>query len=123
MNKIVSAVIYLIIGLAVIGIAAQLLTNTMGFLKSLFIMIGIGVVIFGVLYFILSKNRTSDDEMKKYKQAAKQSKLKYDRGPSKTGSPASKKQMTTKSKRRLKKRPTHLRVIEGNKSKKKRASN
>lgn len=121
MNRFVSAVIYLIIGLAVIGVVVQLLTNTISFLQSLLIMIGISILILGVIYLIFFKNRISGDKMKKYKKAVKQSKAKYGRPSSKTNFSTNRKQVS-KSKKRSKKRPTHLRVIDGNKSKKKRVS-
>src|SRR5690625_581310 len=76
MSRIASTLIYLVIGLAVIGVAAQLLTNTVNFFTSVFIMVGVGVAIFAVLYFLVLRQRPSS-EMKKYKQAVKQSKIKY----------------------------------------------
>lgn len=116
MNRVVSVVIYLIVGLAVIGVATQLVTNTASFFTSLFVMIGIGVAIAAALYFIFIRKRNSSNDMKKYKQAVKQSKMKYNN--SSTTSTTNKNQ-TKKSKKPLNKRASHLRVIEGNKSKKK----
>lgn len=84
-------------------------------------MVGIGVVIFAAIYFLVLRQRPSS-EMKKYKQAVKQSKMKYKTSPQ---SPvrSSNKPNSLSSRKRSRKRATHLRVIEGNKSKKKRASN
>jgi len=123
MSRIVSTLIYIIIGLAVIGVAAQLLTNTANFFISVLIMVGIGVAIFAVLYFFVLRQRPSS-EMKKYKQAVKQSKLKYK--DSNEGTNRSPKKLNALNKRKkTRRRASHLRVIEGNKSKskKKRASN
>lgn len=74
-------------------------------------MLGIGVAIFAVFFLFLSKGRDNDDEMKKYKQAVKQSKIKYNR--------TSNKPRQTRPVKIKNKRASHLRVIEGNKSKRK----
>lgn len=113
--------VYLIVGLAVIGLFSQLFGNTKNFLLNIFVMIGVAVIIFGVFYYFISRKRGTSDETKKYKQAVKQSKQKYQQNPSPRkaeDNPRGKK--TTKStaiNRKGKKRATHLRVIEGNKSK------
>ena len=113
--------VYLIVGLAVIGLFSQLFGNTKNFLLNIFVMIGVAVIIFGVFYYFISRKRGTSDETKKYKQAVKQSKQKYQQNPSPRKAedyPRGKK--TTKStaiNRKGKKRATHLRVIEGNKSK------
>lgn len=113
--------VYLIVGLAVIGLFSQLFGNTKNFLLNIFVMIGVAVIIFGVFYYFISRKRGTSDETKKYKQAVKQSKQKYQQNPSlgkAEDNPRGKK--TTKStaiNRKGKKRATHLRVIEGNKSK------
>lgn len=82
-------------------------------------MLGMGLVLFAAIYFLFFRNRGTD-ETKKYKQAVKQSKRKYKR---QTQAVKTRTQpVVTKSK--FKKRPSHLRVIDGNKTKKKkRASN
>lgn len=99
-------IFYVIIALAVIG----LMTNPTHLVRNIFMMLGVGVVIFALFYFIFRKPRpTENDEMKKYKQALKQSKRKYQTTQRKQARP-------TKSKA---KRASHLRVIEGNKSKRK----
>jgi len=107
---------YLIIGLAVIGLISQLLGNTVNFLSNILLMLGIGVAIFGVLYFFVLRKRTSSntDDMKKYKQAVKQSKSKYNRRHDTVASVA---KTSHTPKRKRNKRASHLRVIEGNKPK------
>lgn len=119
-RKVVTILIYSVIGLAILGVTTQLLTNTINFFTSLLIMIGIGAAVFAAIYFLFIKQRTPT-EMKKYRQAVKQSKMKY-KNTSKGASRFTPKSKSVKTKK-LRKRPTHLRVIEGNKSKKKRASN
>jgi len=85
-------------------------------------MVGVGVAIFAVLYFLVLRQRPSS-EMKKYKQAVKQSKIKYKDSPQNAGR-TSKKTNSSNTRRKQRRRASHLRVIEGNKgSKKKRASN
>lgn len=114
--------IYGVIGLAVIGLLTQLFTNTSSFLANLLMTAIIGLVLFGIFYYFFHKRNQSSDA-KKYKQAVRQSKSKYTQyrqsatSTNKTISPNS-------IKPKNKKRPTHLRVIDGNKPKRnKRASN
>ncbi|MBM7597987.1 uncharacterized membrane protein YuzA (DUF378 family) [Virgibacillus halotolerans] len=105
-----------IIGLAAVGLITQLFTNTMSFFTSIFIMIGVGIVIFAVIYFVFLNKKPTPNEMKKYKKAVKQSKAKYKQEkPANYTVNANKKQGIQKKKRG--KRPTHLRVIDGNKPK------
>lgn len=120
-NRVVTTLIYAVIGLAIIGVISQLVTNTISFITSLFIMIGMGVAIFAVIYFLFIKRRTPN-ETKKYQQAVKQSQSKYKTHSTDSRRPAQKPQPTQR-KKKSRRRPTHLRVIDGEKSKKKRASN
>lgn len=119
-NKI-AILVYLIIGLAIIGLFSQLIGNTKNFLINILMMIGIAVIIFAVFYYLFFRKRGTSDEMKKYKQAVKQSKQKYKSNPSpKKTTENSKVNRNSKNlavNRKGKKRATHLRVIEGNKSK------
>lgn len=128
-----SFILYFIVGLAVIGLVTSLIRNPGGFLMSIFVMIGIAFVIFMIMRAILNRRSGgTNDEMKKYKQAVKQSKMKY-----KQEKPDVKKQVSasstkrrsasgTKSKRKRRQGP-HLTVIEGkkgtDKNKDDRASN
>lgn len=115
-----SLLIYVLIGLAVFGFATQLFTNTATLLTNLLIMVAIGVALYAVVYYFFLRKRTSND-MKKYKKAVKQSKLRNKYPQSKNAvSQAPKKQTAFLNKKRSKKsRATHLRVIEGNKQKRK----
>src|SRR5699024_320871 len=110
--------VYVIIGLAVIGVVTQLFTNTASFLTSIFTMLGFGIAIFAVMYFVFFKKRTPSNETKKYKQAVKQSKVKYSSQQNKPKYP-SKRSQPFSLKKKSNKRPSHLRVIDGNKSKRK----
>lgn len=118
-------VVYLLIALAVTGIAIKLFNNPVGFLKSALITIAIGAAIFGFVYFVLFKNGTAQasnqsSEMKKYKQALKQSKAKYSTNlPVKSKSRTKPTSTKGQVKRKFSKRPTHLKVIEGNKKEEK----
>lgn len=114
-NK-MSVLIYMLIGLAVIGIVSQLFTNTINFFTTIFITLGIGIAVFAVFYFVFLRKRTPSNDMKKYKKAVKQSKAKY-KQPSQTATANNKQQAQIK--RKVNKRAPHLRVIDGNKHKKK----
>lgn len=109
--------IYALIGLAAFYVVSQLFTNTAGFLTSIIVMIGVAAVIYGLIYFVFIRKRVSGgntNEMKKYKQAVKQSKQKYGTSTSDTT------KMTKTAKKPTKKRkaaPSHLRVINGTKGK------
>lgn len=117
-RKLFPVLIAAIIGLAAVGLVSQLFTNTVSFFTSIFIMIGVGIVMFAVIYFVFLNKKTSTNEMKKYKKAVKQSKTKYKQEkPANYSVNATKKSDNQKKKRN--KRATHLRVIDGNKSKRK----
>ncbi|MBP1950375.1 SA1362 family protein [Virgibacillus litoralis] len=113
-----SAFVYVIIGLAVIGVIAQLFTNTASFLTNIIMMLGFGIAVFAVIYFVFIKKRTASHDTKKYKQAVKQSKSKYTNQSDKPR-PTSKRPQPLQMKKKLNKRASHLRVIDGNKSKRK----
>jgi len=118
--------IYFIIGLAVIGLIASLIKNPGSFLMSILMMIAVAFVIFMIFSAILNRRSGgTSDEMKKYKKAAKQSNLKYNKQKPKIKKPV-RTDSPLKSKRRKRHAP-HLTVIEGKKSSNKnnndRASN
>lgn len=107
-------VTYIIIGLAVVGLLAMLLTNPLALLKRLATLLLFGVIIYTVIRMILRNKSSSTNEMKKYRQALKQSKQRY-----RYHEKSSHRKQINSSRRRRNKRPTHLRVIEGQKSKNK----
>ncbi|MDC3414417.1 hypothetical protein NC797_12380 [Aquibacillus sp. 3ASR75-11] len=116
-----SLFVYLLIGLAIFGFVTQLATNTTSLLSSLVMMAAIGAAMYGLVYFFFLRKRTSN-EMRKYKKAVRQTKKKYknDVPSKKTLSHTIKKKAPLTQKSRLSKtRPTHLKVIEGNKQKRK----
>ncbi|RWZ60102.1 hypothetical protein EQV77_02075 [Halobacillus fulvus] len=134
MRNWMTPVIYILMALAAFFVGLQLISNTTGFLSSIIMMIGIAVLVYGAIYFIFLRNRgyggggKSSNEMKKYKQAVKQSKQKY-----KQTTPVIKKSPVAKAASKpsggFSKKPKrrnsapHLRVIEGSKNKdKNRAS-
>ncbi|BAC13854.1 SA1362 family protein [Oceanobacillus iheyensis] len=112
-NKSMAILVYIIIGLAAVGLFSQLFGNTISFLSRIFVTFLIGAAIFGLLYYFFVKRQspTNTEDRKKYKQAVKQSKTKYNSTSSIPKKPTNKKKRTKKS--------SHLRVIEGNKAKKK----
>lgn len=116
-NKI-ALLVYVIIAFAAIGLISQLFGNTKNFLVSIVVMLGIAAAIFALFNFVLQRRRGSPDEMKKYKQAVKQSKMKYQPTEKNAVQPKVKvKQSSGNAPRKGKKRASHLRVIEGNKPK------
>ena len=117
-----SIVVYVIIGLAVIGIISQLFTNPIVFMNNIFMMIGFGLVVFAVIYFVFLRKRKSSNsgDMKKYKQAVKQSQLKYkQKNVNQTAKPR-KQMQQNQIRKRTSKSKSHLRVIDGGGDKPKR---
>lgn len=113
-RKSMPVIFYIIVALAVIGLLANVFTNPAGLFSNIFMILGVGVAIFAVVYFLfLRPQRTKNDGMKKYKLALKQSNQKYK-------TPQKQQVRPTKNKH---KRVSHLRVIEGNKSKRKNRAN
>lgn len=131
-----SIIVFVLIGLAAIGVVMQLVTNPGAFFQNVLVWIG-GAVLFGAaLYFILTRMRDrgpaggSSSDMQKYKKAVKQSKQKYKQPKARpVNKPAKsaasiKKASASKRKRSIKDRSRgpQLRVIEGNKQKRKKSS-
>ncbi|SHN12247.1 SA1362 family protein [Gracilibacillus kekensis] len=122
-QNIMSLLVYLLIGLAVIGVITALFTNTISFITSLLISVLIGAAIFGLIYFFVIRKRTPND-IRKYRKAVKQSKQKYKYNKLKKEQPRPIKQNITHKKiirplKNSRKDAPQLRVIEGNKQKKK----
>lgn len=116
---------YLIVGLSIIGLMSFTLREPSKLLTVLVTTIVVGLIIFFILNAVLKRRMygTNNDEMRKYRRAVRQSQKKYQQKyPTVYQNPS---RPTTK--RKHKRRPTHLRVIEGKKSMKKnnndRASN
>ncbi|GAA0602620.1 SA1362 family protein [Virgibacillus siamensis] len=119
MNNKFSIVVYTVIGLAVIGVVSQLFTNTASFLITVLLMLAFGAAISALVYFVLVKKRNPTSDSRKFKQAVKQSKAKYANTKAKPKSGSSNRTKPFQHKKRKHKRASHLRVIDGNKSKRK----
>lgn len=92
---------YSLIGLAVLGFISFLLKNPFALFRSILtLIIFVSIVIFIITMFLKSQNNST--EMKKYKQAVKQSRKRYE---------------YKKEDKQKRKRPSYLRVIDGNKDK------
>ncbi|WP_117169248.1 SA1362 family protein [Paraliobacillus sediminis] len=114
--------IYILLGIAIIGLGSKLLTNPTGFIMNILIIAGVGALIYGAIYFFILRKRTTDD-LKKYKKAVKQSKNRYKNPQTKKASTANsikRNQPVLKKKKYTKKTDApHLRVIDGKKQKRK----
>lgn len=115
-NKMIPIFMYTLLGFAAIGLVSQLFGNPTAFFRNILMMLGGAVLIFGLLYFLVMRKRTSAPDMRKYKQAVKQSKSKYKQENVRTR--ASVKTAPAPIKKRSRK-PSHLKVIEGTKQKSK----
>ncbi|OZU89992.1 hypothetical protein CIL03_02325 [Virgibacillus indicus] len=117
-RKKISLFVYVIIGLALVGLISQLFTNTANFLTNILIMLGVAAAVFAVIYFVFLRKPAASNDMNKYKKAVKQSKAKY-----KNQNPGKQEANSKKQKpglpRKRSKRASHLRVIDGNKNKRK----
>lgn len=113
-----SAFVLVILILAGIGLLSQLFTNTANFFTNILIMLGFGVAVFAIFYVFFLRKKTSSNDMKKYKSAVKQSKSKY-APKSNSGISSNTKRKPVQMKKKINKRAPHLRVIDGNKHKRK----
>ncbi|WP_051255248.1 SA1362 family protein [Pontibacillus marinus] len=123
-NRVAKPLIYAIVGLGIIGFGYKLFTDTSSLFTELLIGALVAVLIVGAVYFFLSRrNGGNSDEMKRYRQAVRQSKKKYGQTQSSKFSskmkPSTIKSKVTTKQKQMKKDTPQLRVIEGNKSKKK----
>lgn len=100
--------LYGIIGLASVGLLSQLLFNPSQLLSRI-VFLAFGVVLIFFIFRLLFKQRFASDEMRKYRQAAKQSRLRYQQKSQ------SKQQQAFR--KPLRRRASHLRVIDGHKQK------
>src|SRR5699024_6102640 len=112
-----SIIMYIVISLAIVGLISQLFTNLTGFLMSILIMLVIAFVVF-LIFSHFARNRvggsSASPEMKKYRQAVKQSRQKYGQTEKNVKKATPKrKDVKQQRKRRRRRRATHLRVIKG----------
>lgn len=123
MNKNRSILFYFVAGIAGIGLLAWIVKEPGDLIKTLFITAVVATVIFFIARAIIRHRMGggNHDEMRKYRRAVKQSQKKYENYNPTTNRMQRHKQM----KRR--RRPSHLRLIKGNKTRDKsdkdRASN
>lgn len=101
-------ILYGLVGLAIVGLMSQLLFNPSQLIKTI-AFVAFGAVVIFFVFRLLFKQRFNSDEMRKYRQAAKQSRLKYQNKSS------TKQQQSYR--KPLRRRASHLRVIDGNKHK------
>jgi len=109
-----SIFVYVTIGLALIGFVSEVLTSPATLFKGILITIFTSLVVFAFIYFLFLRNRSNTSDMRKYKKAVKQSKLKYKGQETQPNKYRSKQHIHLRRKNR---KASHLRVIDGNKSK------
>ena len=117
-----SILFYVIIAFGIIGLFSQLFTQPGRFLISILTSIIIGLAIFALIYFVFMKNKAPSNDMKKYKKAVRQSKAKYkNEKPSYTSNTKmiNQKKPDLIKRNRSKRSASHLKVIDGNKAKRK----
>ena len=119
-------IVYFIIGFAVLGLITMLMKAPLNFITNIFLAIGVAFVIYFILTALVNRGKIGgSEEMRKYRRAAKQSKMKYNNSSQKvTRITQNRRPSPMKTKRRRRNVP-HLTVIEGKKStnNKDRASN
>lgn len=118
------AIFVLIIGLAIFGLVSSVITNPMGVLRNIGIMLAV-VGIFYLLYKMFTNSSGSANSQSSYKRAAKQSSRKHGKQnvaplsnsffKSNTSNDKGKKGNPSSLKR--KRKQSHLTVIEGKKTK------
>src|SRR5690625_2726523 len=105
---------YIIIGLAIIGVISSFVSSPSKFIVSIFMMIGVAFVVFMIFSFIVNKKSPqSSNEMKKYRKAVKQSKAKYSN--QRNSQIKKEKAPSSHTRGRRSRRASHLTVIEGKK--------
>ncbi|HLR14407.1 MAG TPA: CopD family protein [Bacillota bacterium] len=114
MRKLPFIFLCVILALAVFGFMISLATEPLQLLLSTGKMLLVAAVFFAIVYFLFFRHRQHNNTSKKYKQAVKQSQKKYGNVQDKQAF----KRATHASKKKSKRNASHLRVIEGNKSKK-----
>lgn len=120
-NKGVTLFVYALIFLALFGIGYKLSSDPAGLMTNLLYILVFGAIISAAFYFMFYKKRQTapSSDTKKYKQAVKQSQQKYKKQVPSVSNAAKAKKLSQIKKKSHKKRPSHLRVIEGQKSEKK----
>lgn len=119
-NRFFKVLVPVLLFLALFGLGYKLATHPSELMINLLITFGIVAVISVFAYlFIFKRGASQSPEMKKYRQAVKQSKRKYTKQTPVKMKQTAHKEPASIRKKMQKKRPSHLRVIEGNKPDKK----
>lgn len=121
------AIFVLIIGLAIFGLVSSVITDPMGVLRNIGIMLAV-VGIFYLLYKMFTNSSGSANSQSSYKRAAKQSNRKHGKqnvaplsnSLFKSNASNEKGKKGTPSTLKRKRKQSHLTVIEGKKTKKER---
>src|SRR5699024_363293 len=108
-----SFAVHSIIGLAIFGLISQLMSKPMNFFIEMIFRIGMAVIVFAVSYLIFFRRASSSNEMKKYNQAVKKPKAKYKQNKSINKDQKINRPPVQKTRKKISKRRTHLRVIDG----------
>lgn len=116
--------IYILFTLAIVGLVSALIRNPSNFLLSILIAVAIGAILYFVLTTFINRGASgSSNEMRKYRQAVKQSKLKYNpKDPSIQRMKRTTSSTTRPRPRKRKRYAPHLTVIDGKKSTSKKNS-
>lgn len=118
-------IVYFIIGFAVLGLITMLIKGPLNFITNIFLAIGVAFVIYFILTALVNRGKIGgSEEMRKYRRALKQSKMKYNHSQKVTNLDQNRRPSPIKKKRR-RRNVSHLTVIEGKKNtnNKDRASN
>lgn len=116
MRKSGSLLLYFFLGLVIVGLATQLIKSPGQFLTSILILLGITFILFIILRAVLNRRQgPTDPEMKKYKQAVKQSQKKHGKPVNPKNIKKKKKEDPKPNSRKRKRKKNHLKVIEGQK--------
>lgn len=114
MNKQRSVLFYFVAVIASIGLLAWIMKEPGNLIKTLLITAVVATVIFFIARAIMRHRMGGDnhDEMRKYRRAVKQSQKKYESYYPSTNA----KRMQSRKQVKRRRRPSHLKLIKGNKS-------
>ncbi|BAM47291.1 SA1362 family protein [Amphibacillus xylanus] len=111
----ISPIILIIMPFALLGLLTLLFSSSMTFLKGTLIIATIVGSVFLFRYLFLYRRRINQDELRKYRKAAKQSRKRYQHKSKQQMVNTHLKKVTSISNKK-KPNPPHLRVIDGKKS-------
>lgn len=117
-KKTSSSFLLIIITLAAVGLASTFLTSFTLLIKNILLFVISLAVIYSLVYYFVLRERHNKDELRKYRQAAKQSRRRQSKQDHNQITKYNHKKLRSSSKKRTN-HPPHLRVIDGKKSSKK----